>query len=107
MSYKFTSPVAIQDHGQIPHPGALVRVIIEDHDLTISSAARAIKMDRATLSKVTTGEHMVSRELAFKLGALLGDEVADLLVNAARKYEDQEGERLRAHYKELIPALAA
>lgn len=86
----------------VQHPGLLVKAIIEGNGATISGTARAIRMDRSSLSLVITADYNVTRDLAFKLGAHFGDAAADLLVAAIRAWEDQEGETLRAKYRAEI-----
>lgn len=77
------------------HPGEFIRdTILPEWGLSLSEVARRIKMDRASLHNVLAGKHDVSRDLAYKLGALLRDEVADLLIAYQHAYNlDQEQAR--------------
>ncbi len=51
------------------HPGELIREIIEEHlDLSISEAARRLKVSRQSLHAVLRGAAGVTPEMALRLG---------------------------------------
>jgi antitoxin HigA-1 len=85
------------------HPGEFIKqVLLPEYGLSVSEAARRIAMDRATLHLVLTGKHAVSRDLAYKLGALMRDEVADLLIAAQLAFDlAQEQERREAFRRQI------
>jgi addiction module HigA family antidote len=77
------------------HPGVWIRdVILPEWGLGISELSRLINVNRANLSEVLSGKRDVSRELAYRLGALFNDHVADLVI-AYQQAWDIEQERGR------------
>jgi addiction module HigA family antidote len=89
------------------HPGAFIKdVLLPEYGLSVSETARRIKVDRATLHLVLTGKHAVSRDLAYKLGALMRDEVADLLIAYQHAYELAREQDRRAAFREQIERVA-
>jgi len=55
-----------------PHPGELVKkMLIDNTDLTITSAAQFLGVGRVTLSKVLNGRSGISPEMAVRLSAAL------------------------------------
>ncbi len=55
-----------------PHPGTLIRAAMDDvYGLTIVDLAKAMNLNRANLSNVVNGKVSVTRELAYKIDALL------------------------------------
>src|SRR5437764_9075179 len=55
------------------HPGALMREILEDHaKLTVSEAARRMKVSRPALYAVLNGTAAVSAEMALRFARLTG-----------------------------------
>jgi addiction module HigA family antidote len=89
------------------HPGAFIKeTLLPEYGLNVAEAARRIKMDRATLHLVLTGKHAVSRDLAYKLGALMRDEVADLLIAYQAAYDLAQERAKREAYKATIERVA-
>jgi addiction module HigA family antidote len=89
------------------HPGEFIReVLLPEYGLSVSEVARRIGADRATLSNVFHGKHDVSRDLAYKLGALLNDETADLLVAYQHAYDLERERDRREAYKQSIERAA-
>lgn len=77
------------------HPGQFIReVLLPEYGLSVAETARRLKVDRAGFHGVLTGKYAVTRDLAYKLGALMRDEVADLLIAYQHAY-DVAGERDR------------
>lgn len=55
------------------HPGALMREILEEHvKLTISEAARRMKISRPALYAVLDGKSVVTADMALRFGTLVG-----------------------------------
>lgn len=104
--YKITDPEEMLVRNQLPigrHPGQFIKeTLLPAYGLSVAEAARRIKMDRATLHLVLTGKHAVSRDLAYKLGALMRDEVADLLIAYQNAYELGQEREKREAYKATI-----
>lgn len=89
------------------HPGEFIReVLLPEYGLSVSEVARRIGADRATLSNVLHGKHDVSRDLAYKLGALLNDETADLLIAYQHAYDLERERDRREAYKQSIERVA-
>lgn len=108
-SHKITDPEEMKV-GKMPmvgHPGAFIRdTLIPAYGLNVARTARAIGVNRAAFIGVLDGKHAVSRDLAYKLGALMRDEVADLLINWQLKHDlETDGDR-RAEYRRTIERVA-
>jgi addiction module HigA family antidote len=55
------------------HPGELIREILEEHyQLSISDAARRLRITRQSLHAVIAGRAAVTPEMALRLGRLFG-----------------------------------
>ena len=88
------------------HPGKFVRdVLLPEYGLNVSSTARAISMDRATLHLVLSGQKDVSRDLAYKLGALMRDEVADFLIAFQHQVDLERERERREQFRKTITRL--
>lgn len=88
------------------HPGEFIRdVLLPEYGLSVSAAARLIKMDRASFHNVMAGKHDVSHDLAYKLGALMRDEVADLLIAYQHAWSLEQGKARREQFKAQIERL--
>lgn len=88
------------------HPGVWIRrAILPAWDLQISGLARLLQVNRANLSEVLAGKRDVSRELAYRLGALLNDHVADLVIAYQQAWDLQQETGRRAELRELIQRL--
>lgn len=87
-------------------PGVYLRdVILPQWGLNVSETARRINMDRATLHIVLSGKKPITRDLAYKLGALLRDEVADFLIAYQHAFDLQEEGERRAGFRASIERL--
>ena len=63
-----------------PHPGTFVRSeVIEPLGLSVSAAARVIKVARPTLSTLLNGNADLSREMALRLEKALGVDMETLM----------------------------
>lgn len=109
LSYKITDPAEMAVDKLPPldrHPGEFVReVILPEYGLSVARLARLIDVNRANLSNVLHGKVYLSRELAYRLGALLDDHLADFLINYQLQWDlAQEADR-RAELRQEIERL--
>ena len=112
MKAKLAKTVPLNLKGRFDPPNATLKRIIEAHGESVSSLAKAIGMDRASLSLAVNGApkgpqgkpYPITLDLAHKIAARFGDDAGDLLILAIRKWEDQEGEAARADYRKEIAA---
>lgn len=85
------------------HPGVFLRdVLLPEWGLGISELARRLNVNRPNLSEVLAGKRDVSRELAYRLGALIGDHLADFLINYQHQWDLQEDRERREALKAEI-----
>lgn len=85
------------------HPGEFIReTLLPEYGLTISEVARATRSNRSTLTEVLSGQRSVSHDLAYKLGALMNDAVADLLIAYQHAYDLQREQGKRDEYRRTI-----
>ncbi|KTT72605.1 helix-turn-helix transcriptional regulator [Sphingomonas endophytica] len=90
------------------HPGTFIKeVLLPEYSLSVAETARRIGVDRAGFNGVLTGKYDVSRDLAYKLGALTRDEVADLLIAYQHAFDLAKERDKREAYKATIERLAA
>lgn len=89
-------------------PGVFLRdVILPSWGQTnVAALARALGVNRPNLVNVLKGEVDVSRELAYRLGARLNDEVADLLINYQLQWDMQRERDRREALKGEIERVA-
>ena len=88
------------------HPGTWIRdVILPEYGLDISKLARLIQVNRANLSEVLAGKRDVSRELAYRLGALLNDHVADLVIAYQQAWDVERERGRREELRQMIAPL--
>ena len=107
--YKITDPAEMLVRRQPPidkHPGVFLReTIMPQWKLNVSELARRLSVNRANLHNVLTGNADVSRDLAYKLGALLRDEVADFLIAYQNAYDLEREKEKRETFKQTIERL--
>lgn len=91
------------------HPGVFLRdVILPSWGQTnVAALARALGVNRPNLVNVLKGDVDVSRELAYRLGARLSDEVADLLINYQLQWDLQREHDRREALKGEIERVAS
>lgn len=88
------------------HPGVFARdVLLPEYGLNISDVARLLKLNRANLSEVFSGKREVSRDLAYRLGALMRDQVADLLIAYQHSWDLQHERERREQFRREIERL--
>jgi plasmid maintenance system antidote protein VapI len=85
-------------------PGVYIRdVILPQHGLRkIAPLAELLKVNRPNLHQVLSGDRDVSRELAYRLGALLGDSVADFVIGYQQSWDLQQERGRREELKREI-----
>jgi addiction module HigA family antidote len=82
------------------HPGALVRIELDDLGMSITEAARRLLVSRRTLSELVNEGRGVSPEMALRLGRFFGDgpeiidSLIDMLTNAGVPVEVQAAGRV-------------
>jgi len=90
------------------HPGVFVRdTLLPQYGLNIAALARLLDVNRPNLHRVLSGERDVSRELAYRLGALMNDHVADLLISYQMAWDKQQEAPRREALKAQITRLPA
>lgn len=108
--FKITEPdeMLVKDCAPLTiHPGEFIRdVLLPERKLKVTDVARRIHVNRVGLSNVLHGKHDVSRELAYRLGALLGDHVADLLIAYQHRWDLQRERDRREQLRHEIAPLA-
>lgn len=107
--YKLTDPaqMAVTDLPPLDiHPGIYARdVLLKAYGLSISRTAELIKVNRPNLSNVLNGKSDISRELAYRLGALMNDDVTDLLIAYQNAWDLQQEAGRREELRKEIERL--
>jgi addiction module HigA family antidote len=91
-----------------PHPGAFIREeILDPLGLTVSEAAKALDVRRATLSDLINGNAALSAEMALRMEKAFGVEMETLL-NMQAWYDahamrQREGEIIVKPYRHSAP----
>ena len=76
-----------------PHPGeVLMELYIEPLKLTITDAAKALRVSRKTLSQIVNGKAGVSSEMALRL-AIAFNTTPESWLNAQLKYDLWQAEQ--------------
>lgn len=90
-------------------PGCFLRdVILPEYGMTnVADLARRLGVNRPNLVNVLGGTSSVSRELAYRLGALLNDHVADLLIAYQHAWDLQTEAPRREAVKAEVERLPA
>lgn len=78
-----------------PHPGLLVRkALIEESNISVTSAAEALGISRLSLSKLINGRSGISPEMAIRLSISLKTS-SELWLNMQKMYDLWEAEKNR------------
>lgn len=89
------------------HPGELLREIIEEHlNLSISEAARRLRVTRHSLHALLSGRAAVTPEMALRFGRLFGKS-PDLWLRMQQSYDLWHAERRIAADLKAITSIAA
>jgi plasmid maintenance system antidote protein VapI len=75
-----------------PHPGAMIRDELRSAGFSIPKAAVAMALNRANLNNVVLGKAALSRDLAYRLSALLNPDdesfgLAKLLIDRQAQHD--------------------
>lgn len=90
------------------HPGVYFReVIMPQHGLKLAPLARLLQANRANLHEVLAGRKDLSRDMAYRIGALLGDPMADFLISYQLQWDLQQEEPRREELRRLIERIPA
>lgn len=89
------------------HPGLFIRdTLMPEYGVTkLADLARRLGVNRSGLHRVLMGQNDVSRELAYRLGALMNDAVADLLIAWQQAWDMKKEAAHREALKEQIERL--
>lgn len=91
------------------HPGFMVKSLcLEPLELTVSDAAKLLKVSRPTLSKLVNGHLNISPEMAIRLSIVFNTS-EELWINLQAKYDLwlARKKKNKLHLKPFQPALAA
>lgn len=108
-SFKIEDPAAMLVEHLPPldrHPGVFIRdTLMPEFGLNVAQLSRLIGVNRSNLHNVLQGNVDVSRDLAYRLGALMNDHVADLLINYQLQWDLQQECDRREGFKREIERL--
>lgn len=107
--FKITDPEEMRV-GELPplsiSPGEFIKtVVLPEWGLTAKGAAEAIGVNRVTFTNTLNGKHEVTRDMIYRLGALLGDGVADLLLAHKHAWDLEQERAQREAHKAAIARL--
>lgn len=86
------------------HPGAILREdVLPSLGLSVSEAARQLRVSRQTLHRILAGTSAVTPEMAIRLGKFCGNE-AGLWLRMQEAFDLWHAERRLAEELEKIPA---
>lgn len=107
--FKITDPAQMRVDALPPfdrHPGHFIRdTLLPEYGLSISALAGRLELNRSNLSNVLNGKSDVSRDLAYALGALMSDHVADLLIAWQNAWDLEQERGRREDFKRRIARL--
>lgn len=69
-----------------PHPGKTVRNIINELEITVTAAAKALGVNRQTLNNLVNENNGISPEMALRLEAVFGSS-ADVWLQMQTNYD--------------------
>lgn len=107
--FKITDPDQMRV-GELPplsiSPGEFIKsVVLPEWGLTAKSAAELIGYNRVGFTNTLNGKHEVTRDLIYRLGALLGDHLADLLLAHKHAWDLEQERAQREAHKATITRL--
>lgn len=107
--FKITDPEEMRVDQPPPlaiSPGEFIKtVVLPEWGLTAKSAAEAIGVNRVTFTNTLNGKHELTRDMIYRLGALLGDQVADLLLAHKHAWDLEQERAQREAHKTAIARL--
>lgn len=91
-----------------PHPGAVLKMFLEDMDVTQYQLGLASGMAHTRISEIIHGKRRITAETALRLGAVFGND-AETWLNLQKTWELREarktcGEKVRSEVRKLIVA---
>ncbi len=106
------APAIGPDSDAYPHPGAMIRDELKTAGFSIPKAAVAMALNRANLNNVVLGKAALSRDLAYRLSALLNrdDEtfgLAKLLIDLQAQHDWGRDAPLRKTIQVMVDASRA
>jgi len=72
---------------KVPHPGQIIKRKLENLDVSISAAARALDLSRTHFSDVVNGHAGLSAGVALRLSLAIGDTTAEEWLQHQMDYE--------------------
>lgn len=107
--FKITDPAEMLV-GELPplsiSPGEFIKnTVLPEWGLNAKAAAELIGFSRVGLTNTLNGKHEVTRDLIYRLGALLGDNLADLLLAHKQAWDLQQERAQREAHKATIARL--
>ena len=82
-----------------PHPGKIVRKSLIDHtELTVTSAAKILGVNRVTLSNLINGKSNISPSMAIRLSIALNTS-SEMWINMQAMYDLAQAEKMRKKIK--------
>lgn len=107
--FKITDPAEMRIDELPPlsmSPGEFIkRVVLPEWGLTAKSAAELLGINRVGLTNTLNGKHEVTRDLIYRLGALLGDALADMLLAHKQAWDLEQERAQREAHKAAIARL--
>jgi plasmid maintenance system antidote protein VapI len=111
-SYKLDPPEApalTADSEAAPHPGAMIRDELDAAGYSIPGASAAMAVNRPNLNNVILGKASLTRDLAYRLSALLNpdDEAFDLarlLIGIQAQHDWHKDRASRATIRTMVQA---
>lgn len=85
-----------------PHPGQVLREWIPEN-MSVTSAAKALKISRVSLSKILNGNTNISAEMAIRLSQWLGTS-SELWLSMQVKYDLWQAEQKASFQIERLAA---
>lgn len=107
--FKITDPEEMRVDALPPlsiSPGEFIKtVVLPEWGLNAKSAAELLGYNRVGLTNTLNGKHEVTRDLIYRLGALLGDHLADLLLAHKQAWDLEQERAQREAHKATIARL--
>lgn len=82
-----------------PHPGLIVkRILIDSAGISVTDAAKALRVGRVTLSKIINQKSAISPEMAVRLSLALNTS-SEMWINMQSMYDLWQAEKKRKQLK--------
>ena len=86
-----------------PHPGGLIGDSLDEFDVSIVEAAKALGITRQQLHNLIAGRSAITPEMAVKLEMAIGS-TADTWLRMQMNYDLAEVRKRKINIKRLVPA---